>query len=211
VPIRNSEGLPTMAPAALRSLARHFEIGSHTADHCYLRKLDAASAMQQITDGKTRLEDLLGQDVAGFCYPGGSYRRATRTQVQDAGFVYARTTTNLCFDTGNCRFELPTTLQFYPHGQGVYWRNFARAGRWHARLPGLRLALAHPHWIARLYALFDHACQHETCFHLWTHAYEVEQLRAWGELDSFFAYVGRRIAVPNRLTNHQLAARCFTS
>lgn len=209
VPIRNCEGLPTMSGDQLRAIARYFEIGSHTADHCYLRNVGAAEAKRQIDEGKTRLEDLLGRPVAGFCYPGGKYRRATLTLVQRAGFSYARTTQNLCFDAGHGRFEIPTTIQFYPHSRAVYWRNFVYARRWGARLAGLRLVVRHAHWIRRVYALFDHACQHEGTFHLWAHAYEIDRLDAWRELDGFFGHVANQVIAANRLTNQQLASKHF--
>lgn len=211
VPIRNCEGLPTMSGDQLRALARDFEIGSHTADHCYLRNVGDTEAARQINDGKARLEDMLGQPVAGFCYPGGKYRRATMTLVQRAGFRYARTTTNLCMDAGHSRFELPTTIQFYPHARAVYWRNFAHGGHWRARLAGLRLAVRHAHWIERVGALFDYACEHNGTFHLWTHAYELDRLDAWRELDRFFGHVANQVAAPNRLTNQQLASKHFAS
>ena len=85
-------------------------------------------ANRQITEGKTRLENLLGQPVTRFCYPGGKYRRPDLVLVEEAGFAYARTTANLCFDPGNSRLELLTTIQFYPHSSTGYCRNFALAG-----------------------------------------------------------------------------------
>lgn len=209
VPIRNQEGLPTMSKSELRGVGRDFEIGSHTFDHCYLRNVGKVEAHRQITEGKMHLEDLLGQAVAGFCYPGGKYRRSDLALVKNAGFTYARTTTNLCFDVGHSRFELPTTIQFYPHSRSVYGRNFAQAGRWRSRLAGLRLALGHGNWVGRMYAMFDHACEHEGIFHMWAHSYEIDRLGAWCELDHFFAHVAQRVTTPNRLTNEQVASTQF--
>jgi peptidoglycan/xylan/chitin deacetylase (PgdA/CDA1 family) len=209
VPVRNREGLPTMSENELRGVGRDFEIGSHTFDHRYLRSVGKVEAYRQINEGKTRLEQMLGRAVAGFCYPGGKYRRSDLALVQGAGFTYARTTTNLCFDAGHSRFELPTTIQFYPHPRAVYWRNFAHAGRWATRLAGLRLAVEHENWIERMYALFDYACQHDGTFHMWAHAYEIDRLDAWSELDRFFAHVSEQVAASNRLTNQQVASRRF--
>jgi peptidoglycan/xylan/chitin deacetylase (PgdA/CDA1 family) len=211
VPIRNCEGLPTMSKDELRGVGRYFEIGSHTFDHCYLRNVGDVEANRQITEGKTRLEDMLGQAVAGFCYPGGKYRRSDLALVQRAGFSYARTTTNLCFDAGHNRFELPTTIQFYPHSKAVYWRNFALAGRWATRQAGLRLAVGHENWIERMYALFDYSCRHDGTFHMWTHSYEIDRLDAWRELDRFFAHVATKVTAQNRLTNQQVASKRFHS
>ena len=211
VPIHNREGLPVMSKEQLRGIGRQFEIGSHTYDHCYLSNVSQVEANRQITEGKTRLEDLLGQAITGFCYPGGKYRGADLMLVQKAGFKYARTTANLCFDAGHSRFELPTTIQFYPHSTAVYCRNFARSGRWRKRSAGLRLAMRYQNWIERVYALFDYSCQHDGVFHLWTHSYEIDRLLAWRELDHFFAYVTSKVTLQNRLTNQQLASKQFTN
>src|SRR6478735_7905500 len=68
VPIKNREGSNVMSRQALLELARRFEIGSHTHDHYYLKNLDVRRTYHQIADGKKRLEDILGKEIAGFCY-----------------------------------------------------------------------------------------------------------------------------------------------
>lgn len=207
VPIFNREGPPVLEKDDLREIARSFEIGSHTHDHCYLTTVGKEEAEHQINSGKTELEELIGQRVMGFCYPGGKFTRQHLALVEAAGFLYARTTTNLCFDVGAGRFEMPTTIQFYPHSKTVYIRNFISAGHWNERVDGLLLALGTTDWIERIHALFDHSCRHATAFHIWAHSYEIDRLDAWGELDRFFAYVASKVPRENRLTNHQLASR----
>ena len=209
VPIHNSEGRPTMTGCQLRTVGQHFEVGSHTIDHRYLRGVGHGEAWRQILGGKAQLEDLLGQAVPGFCYPGGQYSRAHLRLVQRAGFVYARTTTNLCLDTGHSQFELPTTIQFYPHAQSVYWRNFAKAGQWRRRHTALRLAVRNADWIERIHALFDYALLTNGTFHLWTHSYEIEQLGAWHALDHFFQRVAQQLPAAQVLSNHQLVLKQF--
>lgn len=207
IPIRNCEGDAVISDAQIRELGRRFEVGSHTYDHRYLKKVDIWQAYHQIADGKRRLEDLLGIRVNGFCYPGGRYSRRDVELVKACGFGYARTTMNLCFDAGSRPFEMPTTLQFYPHDRAVYIRNFAGSGYWHRRIEGLRLAMAHENWIQRMYAMFDHACRHGGTFHLWGHSKQIDELNAWHDLDAFFRHVASRIPAPDRLNNEQLAAR----
>lgn len=207
IPIRNCEGDAVLSESDLRELGRRFEIGSHTYDHCYLKKVDIWQAYHQIYDGKKQLEDLLGASVNGFCYPGGRYRRRDVELVKACGFTYARTTMNLCFDAGDKPFEMPTTVQFYPHDRMVYLRNFAGSGNWVKRIDGLRLALQHDNWIQRLYALFDHACKHGGTFHLWGHSKQIEELSAWHDIDAFFRHVSEHVTMPDRVNNEQLAAR----
>jgi peptidoglycan/xylan/chitin deacetylase (PgdA/CDA1 family) len=209
VPLKNREGFDVMSRAQIREIGRQFEIGSHTYDHCYLNHVDLAEARYQIIEGKRQLEDLLGAGISGFCYPGGKRRQKDVEIIKAAGFRYARTVMNLCFDAGANPFEMPTTIQFYPHDRGVYLRNFAESGNWLKRQDGLRLAVQHEYWIDRLYALFDHACKRGNSFHLWGHSREIDELAAWRELDRFLAYAASKVAARDRLNNRQFAARYF--
>jgi peptidoglycan/xylan/chitin deacetylase (PgdA/CDA1 family) len=209
IPLNNREGFPVMTAAQMRELAQNFEIGSHTLDHCFLKHEPIAEAHRQIAEGKRQLEDVLGHAVTGFCYPGGKYRQCDVEMVQACGFRYARTTKNLCFDAGDRPYEMPTTLQLYPHDRAVYLRNFASAGNWRERRNGLQLALRHKNWQDRLYSLFDHADRLGRAFHLWGHSRDIDLFDGWDELDRFLAHVATRVAPENRLTNEQLAARFF--
>jgi hypothetical protein len=196
-----------MTEAQMREMGRYFEIGSHTFDHRYLKKVNIWQAYHQIDNGKKHLEDVLGMRVNGFCYPGGRYRPRDVDLVKACGFTYARTTMNLCFDVGSQAYEMPTTVQFYPHDRSVYIRNFMGAGSRLRRMEGLRIAVQYGNWIQRLYAMFDHACRHKGTFHLWGHSKQIDELDAWQELDVFFAYVADRIEAINRVSNEELAAR----
>lgn len=207
IPIRNCEGDPVIGDGEIRQLARRFEIGSHTYDHRYLKTVDVWRAYHQVNDGKKKLEDVLGKPVNGFCYPGGRYRRRDVDLVRACRFTYARTTMNLRFDAGDKPFEMPTTIQFYPHVRAVYMRNFIASGARNRRLDGLRMALAHDDWIERLYALFDHVCETGGVFHLWGHSKQFEQLGAWDKLDAFLAHVAASVPRANCLTNEALAER----
>lgn len=207
VPITNCEGYEVMTPVQMRNIARRFEIGSHTLDHRYLKDVPFGESHEQIMHGKTQLEDIVGRQVRGFCYPGGMYKKRDSDLVHACGFEYARTTMNLRLDVGYKRYEMPTTIQFYPHDRTVFLRNFVKSGNWPERLDALGMVLKHKKWIDRLYALFDYACVHKKVFHLWGHSWEIDELQAWGELDHFFRYVAERVAVDNRLSNGQLAER----
>lgn len=209
VPIKNREGLQVMSKEDLRQLSRRFEIGSHTYDHCYLRDLDVRRTYYQIAQGKSQLEDFIGLEVAGFCYPGGKYRRKDIELVRACGFRYARTTENLVLDTGRTPYEMPTTLQFCPHRREVYLRNFVRSGHWIKRAVPLWHVLQHENWIKRLHVLFDYACERGGVFHLWGHSKQIDELGAWAELDAFFSHVAARTKEYERLTNGELAVCVF--
>jgi peptidoglycan/xylan/chitin deacetylase (PgdA/CDA1 family) len=105
LPIRNAEGPPVMTAAQARELSQHFEIGSHTLDHHYLTRVGDGEAWRQIIEGKTELEQRLGQAVTGFCYPGGQFHGRHVRMVKRAGFAYARTIKNLYSDAGEQRWQ----------------------------------------------------------------------------------------------------------
>ncbi|SNS83354.1 Polysaccharide deacetylase [Noviherbaspirillum humi] len=205
IPINNREGSPVMGAKQLRQLGKGFEIGSHTRDHRYLKNISARDAYDQVMDGKKALEDMLGHGVSGFCYPGGKFSRRDEKLVEACGFGYARTTANLCFSKGKAAYRMPTTVQFFPHEASAYLRGYVETGGWHARQDGLRIALQHQDWTDRLFAMFDHACEHGGVFHLWMHSEEIDELGLWKQLDGFFAYVSARLEDGASLTNLQLS------
>jgi hypothetical protein len=209
IPIKNKEGYPVMSHSKMRNIGESFEIGSHTFDHCFLNSVSMAQARYQIYEGKQKLEDILGRPVSGFCYPGGKYHKTHIDMVKRAGFKYARTTTNLCFDAGTNRFEIPTTCQFYPHAKSVYVRNFIKAMHWGERQAGLRAVLKEDNWMNRMVALFEHANQNDNIFHLWLHSHNLDDLDLWSDLDTFLAHVASKVLPEQRLTNVQLATRFF--
>lgn len=205
VPIVNAEGPPVMSAAQVRQLAQRFEIASHTWSHRFLATLDDEQAWAEIIDGKHALEHWLGAPVEGFCYPGGRYRRRHVAMVRDAGFAYARTTQNLRLDAGSRPFEMPTTLQFYPHPRDVLARNLLSQGDRITRLPGFMTAMAGDDWLQRAYRLLSLAAEHGSVFHLWLHALDIERLGLWTALDCFLARAAERVPQAARLTNGMLA------
>ena len=205
LPMRNSEGHPVLQPADIRALDGEFEIGSHTFDHSFLKSLTIDQSHYQITEGKAQLEDVLGHRVAGFCYPGGKYGQRDAEMVQSAGFRYARNTMNLCLDSGNNPYEMPTTCQFHPHARNVFLRNFVSGGEWNKRAELLRVAIRHENWIERINAMFDHACETGGVFHLWGHSRDILLHDAWDDLDAFLARVAARLPKPQRIDNARLA------
>jgi peptidoglycan/xylan/chitin deacetylase (PgdA/CDA1 family) len=206
VPTSNRAGLPVMAGPQLRQLAALAELGSHTLDHCYLPTVSAAQAEVQIRQGKSDLEQALGHSVAGFCYPGGRFSAEHRRMVAAAGFVYARTTVNFCSQAGADRFQVPTSLQLYPHAPSAYLRNWLRRGQWRARHDLARIALSNTDLLARLRAALASVGRRGGLFHLWGHSWEFDAIGGWRVLDEFLRYAGDLVPVERRWTNH--AAIC---
>ena len=204
VPINNYEGQPVIRKKELRELANNFEIGSHTRDHRYLKKISIYEALKQIGEGKKILEDQLGHAVQGFCYPGGSYQKLHCKMVCTAGFEYARTIQNLRLDAGDLRYELPTTLQFYPHSRTVMIKNFVNQRDWKKRKELMAVLMPEQEWLERLFLIFDYACRRGGIFHLWCHSKDIDQLGLWKTLDEFLNFVSYKIKPALRMNNAQI-------
>ena len=206
IPLRNSEGPPVLAPPTMRELSNHFEIGAHTLEHRYLTRLSIHDALMQIHDGKAALQDLLGKKVDGFCYPGGKYTALHSKMVQSAGFRYARTTRNFYLSAGTSAYELPTTLQFYPHPRSVLLRNFISQRAWSQRRTAFSVIGLESDWLDRFTLLLDYAARSGSVCHFWLHTLDIEKLGLWKRLDELLRFAASKFKAPQRLDNAQLAA-----
>jgi peptidoglycan/xylan/chitin deacetylase (PgdA/CDA1 family) len=84
---------PMMDPAQVREwLAAGHDIGSHTLTHPYLTRIPPATAREEITASRKKLEDTFGRSIDHFCYPYGDWNEAVRDLVAEAGYKTACTT-----------------------------------------------------------------------------------------------------------------------
>jgi peptidoglycan/xylan/chitin deacetylase (PgdA/CDA1 family) len=72
-------------------LAAGHEIGSHSATHRNLKKLNADEAREEIFSSRKRLEDTFGVPVRHFSYPFGGVNDAIQDLVAEAGYETACT------------------------------------------------------------------------------------------------------------------------
>jgi peptidoglycan-N-acetylglucosamine deacetylase len=206
VPRRNREGRSVLSRRELALLGSQFEIGGHSYDHVRLTELPREQAADQVHKIKAALEDELGRAIDGFCYPGGAHDAAIREIVRAAGFRYARTIENLWLAGPADPFQLPTTLQLYPHSRVTYAKNLARGRHLLARARGAEVVLRGGPLGDVLRALLDRALVTDGVFHLWGHSWELEEHGLWGELEAFLAYARDRVPRAQRVDNAALIA-----
>jgi peptidoglycan/xylan/chitin deacetylase (PgdA/CDA1 family) len=93
--------LPALPPAdcgpitwdqAREMAAAGIEIGSHTVTHPILTQLDQGRLEYELQQSRRRLEHVLDNEVALFCYPNGDYDSRVRGAVERAGYRLAVTT-----------------------------------------------------------------------------------------------------------------------
>jgi hypothetical protein len=97
--------------------------------------------------------------------------------------------------TGFNPFEMPTTLQAFPHGPLTYFKNVAR-GRRLESLQSLLLQVARVRsWLTLGKRRFDAVLENGGVWHLVGHSWEIEQLGLWDDLGEILDYVSRRDGV----------------
>jgi peptidoglycan/xylan/chitin deacetylase (PgdA/CDA1 family) len=206
VPNRNREGYPVLSPETLRSLDGRFEIASHTHDHTPLRHLQDLQARQQIEQGKSELEQILGHAVRGFCYPRGQFRPIHTEMVRNAGFAYARTSVNFATDLAADCFLMPITMQFYPHTRGVLLRNYLWHGDWRRRYKAFQRIVSDDDLETSLAHMFADLSLRGGVMHIWGHSWELDTFGGWPLLDRFLSMAAQDIPRERRITNARLAA-----
>ncbi len=191
-------------PSVLRGLvSKNFEIGAHGFSHKPLQGLRNQELEEQIRPCKPILEDTIGKEVQMFCYPFGRYNAKVVRVLQEAGYHGARTVRMLATELAFNPFEMPTTLQVFPHPRLTYLKSVFR-GR---RVEGVQTYLTQwprlGNWLELGKWLFDEVLENGGIWHLHGHSWEIERLGLWGNLGEILEYVCHREDV-RYLTNCEL-------
>jgi peptidoglycan-N-acetylglucosamine deacetylase len=190
----------------IRELATRFELGAHTLNHPVLTRVSDEVASGEIRDSKLWIEQLAGRPCEMFCFPRGKFRRRHLEIASHAGFLGTRTVELLSIQRpalkGNVRV-MATTLQCFPHTSSAYLRNIASRATVSHVFRYLRTIRGKP-WITAARLLFQEASQRGGVFHLWGHAWELEQLGMWPQLDILFRVAAEFRAQGRYVTNAEL-------
>jgi peptidoglycan/xylan/chitin deacetylase (PgdA/CDA1 family) len=177
----------------LRALASEgFEIGAHGYSHKHLWGLPPGELAQEVGPCKRILEDVLGKEVEMFCYPRGRYDANTVRALQNSGYRGARTVRALATRPTFNPFEMPTTLQVFPHRPLTYLKNAARAWSFESLQSSLAQMARLGSWRELAKALFDAMLENGGIWHLYGHSWEIEKLGLWNDLCEILDYVCRR-------------------
>jgi peptidoglycan/xylan/chitin deacetylase (PgdA/CDA1 family) len=193
VPIHPFNGFPRLDTSQLQRLSSQgFEIGAHGVDHENLSALPPRRIQEVVRTSKCLLEDAVGKEVSMFCYPNGRYGPEAPQALREAGYRGGRTTRMLSTRHNFRPFEMPTTLQVYPHTRAAYVRNALRA-RAVGRLYNYAFRLrCENDWVELGKRLFDQVRERGGVWHLYGHSWEIEELGLWGDLSQLLDYVCRR-------------------
>lgn len=193
IPMTGYRGRQTLMPSDLRSMAAEgFEIGAHSVTHRTLQGLPQSEIEHEVRGSKDALEGILGCEVPMFCYPRGKFDQRVSDQLKAAGFRGARTTRMLSIETDFARFDMPTSLQAYPHTDWTYIKNIAKARRPARLLDYIGQFRGTENWVTLGKILFDRVMKDGGIWHLYGHSWEIEELGLWTGLAELLDYVRGR-------------------
>jgi len=196
VPLTGEGNKPVLPAEALRAFRkRGFEIGAHTVSHRILSGLEQKELSREVRDSKRMLEELLGSEVHMFCYPRGRYDAEVIACVQQSGFEGARTTRMLADTLDFGRFEMPTSVQAYPHPPLNYLKNLANHRDWSGIVRYVQKYLMCQTWIGVGKKLFDEVLLEGGVWHLYGHSWEIQELGLWHQLGDLLDYVAHQPSV----------------
>jgi peptidoglycan/xylan/chitin deacetylase (PgdA/CDA1 family) len=196
VPIEPFSSDPSLTTKNMRELtAEGFEIGGHGIAHEIMSQIPIAKVKQVVNSCKATLEEKIGQRVRMFCYPRGKFTAEVAQELKKAGYDGARTVRLLATDTRYDLYDLPTSIQVYPHTRSEYLRNVVKA-RKADRLYSYMTTLGFDDdWVAIGKKLFDRVLAEGGMWHLWGHSWEIDQLKQWGPMAEMLDYVSGRDGV----------------
>ncbi len=200
VPRFNREGRPVLTEKQVLELSSMHELGAHTLDHVELTKVPSVEAQRQIVESKKWLESIVGTGIEGFCYVRGSHDKNIRQLVKTAGYKYSRTVQNLCIFPSSDPLLMPTTLQLYPHTRVVYLKNLVKYGVGSRRIRAAFSVIFEKTLHARAKSLASLCGSENSCFHLWGHSWEIDELGLWHELDDLLYYLSEKYSHSTILT-----------
>ncbi len=184
-------------------LALDMEIGSHTMSHPDLTAIGAEALRWELEESKVRLEALTGRDVSSFCYPFGRFNRKASEAVAAAGYRLGRTTVGFRKDLGSDPFEMPVSIQLYPHSRRVHAshavkeRNGIGLARW------LTSYRAGTDLVALTATALEEIRKTGGILHLWGHSWELEEYDLWETLEQILRTVADHEDI-SYVTNEEL-------
>lgn len=209
VPIIGYLGHRTVTAQDMRDLVRSgFEIGAHSYSHRSLLGLEDFELQREVVQCKQMLEEITGEAVTVFCYPNGHFDQATLRFVKKSGYTGARTTRMLRTDAGDNRFEIPTTVQAYPHAALTYIKNALKGRNVRSLAKFTSSVLAYPNWVEFARQMFDRVMAEGGVWHLYGHSWELEDYRMWDGLRLLLDHIAHRDGV-QYLTNGAMAVKVY--
>lgn len=101
------DGSYYLSEEALKEMSQNnIDIESHTVNHLHLNKLTYDEQLKEMSDSKTKLENITGKKVASIAFPFGDYNEDSVKAAKNAGYSIAFTTNKGFADRDDNPLEL---------------------------------------------------------------------------------------------------------
>lgn len=181
-------------------ISRDFEVGAHTMTHPRLTKISEREAFNEIIDSKKYLENLIGEEVRCFCYPGGKYNKRIIELVRRAGFYYSRTTEKFEFHPAKNFLSSGTALEVHRNSLLTLPIDSLRILKFSEF--NLVEFFKSFHWEYLAKKILDYIEKHGGVYHLWGHSWVIERGNTWENVERVLSYISKKINV-NYCTNFE--------
>lgn len=165
------------------------EIGAHTLNHINLKQVSDRIAKKEIIESKNILENILNKEISSFAYPKGKYNYIHKEIVKNSGYLCSRTTKPFYFSNVFDPFEMNITLWSYPHAYKdikSLFRLYNYSNKY----------IFKPHTIKQWSALgkeiFNKMIDKGGCFHIFGHAWQINERDDWNKLKDLFEHLSNR-------------------
>lgn len=188
IPNENREGRKVLSASEIRNICSKLtSIGGHTVHHTYLTELPISSVYDEVINNKKYLEDILGEPITDFSFPGGKYNKDIFNTVKNE-FKTLRTAETMCSVLN--KDIIKPTFHFYPRGKKSLLLNALRNKD--SLFPlCLKKINKTDDYFELLRMIIDEASrsQKEFYIHIWGHSWEIEQFSLWTELEKLFSWI----------------------
>lgn len=173
----------------LHHISECHEIGAHTVNHVNLTEVHSEVAKREIFESKRLLEKVLGKSVTSFAYPFGRYTKTHVEMVQNSGYLCARTTKPFYVVPAENPYEIHVTVWAYSHAlrdiKGIF-RIFKLSKKIFARPLIIKM------WDELGKKIFDYLLESGGVFHIFGHAWQVDEINGWQKLENLFSHIAFR-------------------
>lgn len=187
IPGKNAER-PVLEKEQIRLIsANGLEIGAHTYSHQYLNLVSNNKAKEEIVSGKDFLEQILGQRIRHFCFPGGKYK-SQHLGLAKTYFDSARTA-----DTGaimkQSSFLIKPAFQFFSRGKKSILYNSMR--NFSPIFPFALKSLPDSDYFNFILSIINdlYLSERDYLINIWGHSWELEKNNLWMRLESFIKLI----------------------
>lgn len=193
IPAENSER-KVMSKIDIKEIASNkFEIGAHTYSHTYLTKLSLKHAEEELVNGKLYLEDILGEKISHFCFPGGKYNQ-NLLQISKQYFLSARTA-----DTGalveSINYIIKPTFHFYDRGKKSLFYNSLKNN--YIVFRTMLKNIIKDDYFSLLQSIIIDLYKSPNNYNIiiWGHSWELERFGLWDKLENLFNFINNNAQV----------------